>query len=150
MATVFGVGRAPVAPGTFGSAAGVILFLLLSGLSPVLYAVTLVGVTCLAIWAAEAYERQTGAHDDGRIVIDEVTGQLVALTPLVLAGRSRSFFLVVTGFVLFRVFDVWKPGPIRWLDRNVAGGAGVVLDDVLAGGFAAALLAGVVAVTGFE
>lgn len=150
MATVFGVGRAPVAPGTFGSAAGVILFLLLSGLSPVLYAVTLVGVTCLAIWAAEAYERQTGAHDDGRIVIDEVAGQLVALTPLVLAGRSRSFFLVVTGFVLFRVFDVWKPGPIRWLDRNVAGGAGVVLDDVLAGGFAAALLAGVVAVTGFE
>jgi len=150
LATVFGVGRAPVAPGTFGSAAGVILFLLLSGLSPVLYAVTLVGVTCLAIWAAEAYERQTGAHDDGRIVIDEVTGQLVALTPLVLAGRSRSFFLVVTGFVLFRVFDVWKPGPIRWLDRNVAGGAGVVLDDVLAGGFAAALLAGVVAVTGFE
>ncbi len=121
-----------------------VLFLLLSGLTPWLYAVTLVGVTCLAIWAADAYERQAGGHDDGRIVIDEVAGQLVALTPLVLAGRPRSLPLVVTGFVLFRVFDVWKPGPVRWLDRNVAGGAGVVLDDVLAGGLAAVALAAVV------
>ena len=116
------------------------LFAVLSRLSPMLYLLTSIAVVFLGIWAAEEFSRQAGTHDDGRIVIDEVVGQLLALVPLVLLARSGSVALVVTGFVLFRVFDVWKPGPVRWLERNLSGGAGVVMDDVLAGLFAAAAL----------
>ena len=116
------------------------LFAVLSRLSPMLYLLTSIAVVFLGIWAAEEFSRQAGTHDDGRIVIDEVVGQLLALVPLVLLARSGSVALVVTGFVLFRVFDVWKPGPVRWLERNLSGGAGVVMDDVLAGLIAAAAL----------
>ncbi len=140
IATCFGVGYCPVAPGTAGSAAGVVLFAGLSRLSPMLYLFTTAALTFLGIWAAEEFSRQSGTHDDGRIVIDEVAGQLLALAPLVFAGRRGSVPLVVTGFVLFRVFDVWKPGPVRWLERNLSGGAGVVMDDVLAGAFAAVVV----------
>jgi len=144
IATFFGVGYCPVAPGTAGAAAGLLLFAMLSHLSPMLYLLTCVALVFLGIWAAEEFSRQSGTHDDGRIVIDEVAGQLLSLVPLVLSGRSGSVPLVVTGFVLFRIFDVWKPGPVRWLERNLSGGAGVVMDDVLAGVFAAATL-GVIA-----
>jgi phosphatidylglycerophosphatase A len=105
-----------------------------------LYLLTCVAFVFLGIWAAEEFSRQSGTHDDGRIVIDEVVGQLLALAPLVLLGRRSSLPLVVTGFVLFRIFDVWKPGPVGWLDRNLSGGTGVVMDDVLAGVFAAGFL----------
>jgi phosphatidylglycerophosphatase A len=144
IATFFGVGYCPVAPGTAGAAAGLVLFAILSRLSPMLYLLTCVALVFLGIWAAEEFSRQSGTHDDGRIVIDEVAGQLLTLVPLVLSGRRGSVPLVVTGFVLFRIFDVWKPGPVRWLERNLSGGAGVVMDDVLAGVFAAATL-GVIA-----
>ena len=140
IATFFGVGYCPVAPGTAGAAAGVGLFALLSRLSPMLYLLTSVALVFLGIWAAEEFGRQSGTQDDGRIVIDEVAGQLLALVPLVFSGHRGSVALVVTGFVLFRVFDVWKPGPVRWLERNLSGGAGVVMDDVLAGLFAATAL----------
>jgi phosphatidylglycerophosphatase A len=140
IATFFGVGYCPVASGTAGSAAGVALFVALSRLSPLLYLLTCIALVFLGIWAAEEFGRQSGTHDDSRIVIDEVAGQLLTLVPLVLSGRSGSVPLVVTGFVLFRLFDVWKPGPVRWLERNLSGGAGVVMDDVLAGVFAATVL----------
>ena len=80
-------------------------------------------------------------EDDGRIVVDEIAGQLITLAPLLFFGRTRSLAWVVTGFVVFRCLDVWKPGPVRWLDQNVHGGAGVVLDDVLAGVFGAVAMA---------
>jgi phosphatidylglycerophosphatase A len=131
-----------VAPGTFGSAAGVLLFLLLSRLTPALYLVSVVGVIALGVWAAEEAERAFERKDDGRIVIDEVAGQLLTLAPLVFTGDTRSLAWLVTGFVTFRVLDVWKPGPARWAERSLAGGAGVVLDDVVAGAFGAAVLAG--------
>jgi phosphatidylglycerophosphatase A len=140
IATFFGVGYCPVAPGTAGAAAGLVLYAALSGLSPMLYLLTCVALVFLGIWAAEEFSRQSGIHDDGRIVIDEVAGQLLSLLPLVFLNRRGSIPLVVTGFVLFRVLDVWKPGPVRWLERNLSGGAGVVMDDVLAGVFAAAAL----------
>ena len=144
IATFFGVGYCPVASGTAGSAAGVLLFVALSRLSPMLYLLTCSALVFLGIWAAEEFGRQSGTHDDRRIVIDEVAGQLITLIPLVLSDRTGSLPLLVTGFVLFRVLDVWKPGPVRWLERNLSGGAGVVMDDVLAGVFAAATL-GVIA-----
>jgi phosphatidylglycerophosphatase A len=100
-----------------------------------LFLLSVAALIALGVWAADAMQRTTGTKDDPRIVIDEVAGQLLALAPLVALGRPKNFFLVVTGFVLFRVFDVWKPGPVRRLEAW-PGGVGVVMDDVLAGVFA--------------
>jgi len=149
IATGGGAGYAPVAPGTAGAAVGVALYWPLAALPLPLYAITAVGVTALGIWAAELAERTWGTKDDGRIVIDEIAGQLISLIPLlVFRGHSHSLAWIVTGFVAFRVFDVWKPGPARWLEENLPGGAGVVMDDVMAGVFAAALLAAAIALRG--
>jgi phosphatidylglycerophosphatase A len=142
LATGLGVGFAPVAPGTFGSALGVLLFVPLLRLPPGYYVIAVVVVAGLGIWAADVTERATGRHDDGRIVIDEVAGQLVTYAPLVFAPRGAPGLpvLLVTGFVTFRVLDIWKPGPVRWLERRVPGGAGVMADDLLAGALGAGLL----------
>jgi phosphatidylglycerophosphatase A len=142
VATAGGAGFAPLAPGTAGAAVGVVLHLLLATLGPWLYALGAVALLSLGIRAADAAERFYGRKDDGRIVIDEVVGQLLALAPLVLQGDRSPWLAVVTGFVAFRVFDVWKPEPVRRAER-LAGGAGVMLDDVVAGAFAAPLVAGV-------
>ena len=144
LATGLGVGFAPVAPGTFGSALGVLLCVPLLRLPPGYYLAALAAVTGLGIWAAEVTERATGRHDDGRIVIDEVAGQLLTLAPLAFAPRGGPGLpaLLVTGFVTFRVLDIWKPGPVRWLERRVPGGAGVMADDLLAGALGAGLLWG--------
>jgi phosphatidylglycerophosphatase A len=141
VATAAGAGFAPVAPGTAGAAVGVVLHLPLAGLGPWLYALGAVALLSLGIRAADAAERFYARKDDGRIVIDEVVGQLVALAPLALPGVGWSWLAVVTGFVAFRVFDVWKPAPARRAER-LAGGAGVMLDDVVAGALAAPLVAG--------
>lgn len=159
-----GFGYLPVAPGTAGSFAGVLVFLGLlalgAGVSPGhglwLYGVVLVVLLLLGIRAAGRAEVDFGRRDDGRIVIDEVVGQLVALAPLVIlsaggagtdprtlaAGSHGLLFAeVVTGFVLFRLFDVWKPGAIRWAEHRFEGGMGVMADDVVAGLHAAIALA---------
>jgi phosphatidylglycerophosphatase A len=100
----------------------------------------------LGIWSADAAERVFGRKDDRRIVIDEVGGQLVTLVPLLVLGSSRSLSALVTGFVLFRCFDIWKPGPVRWAERRFAGGVGVMMDDLVAGILAAVVLGAAVAV----
>lgn len=134
VATACGAGLSPLAPGTAGAAVGVVLYLAVFAAFPlVLFLLSVAALTALGIWAADAMQRATGVKDDPRIVIDEVAGQLLALAPLLALGRPTNSFLVVTGFVLFRLFDVWKPGPVRWLETNLPGGAGVVLDDVMAG-----------------
>jgi len=143
VATAAGAGYAPVAPGTFGSAVGVLLFVPLASLDPVLFAVTLAGLLALGIWAADHAERVFGQHDDGRIVIDEVVGQLITLTPLLVSGAIRSLPLLAVGFVVFRGLDIWKPGPVSWAERNFSGGAGVMLDDVAAGVLGAIALAAI-------
>ena len=93
-------------------------------------------VTAVGVWASTAAERDFARHDDGRIVIDEVAGQLLTLAPLVaLAPPSvlRSPPWLFAGFLLFRLLDIWKPGPVAWAERSFAGGAGVMMDDVFAG-----------------
>lgn len=115
-----------------------------TGFGLALFAVFLIGV-----WASGEAEVGFGRHDDGRIVIDEVVGQWVALAPLVPLGPVLVatgnfllfFWLLVTGFVLFRLFDVWKPGAIGFVERRLGGGLGVMADDVVAGLHAAILLA---------
>jgi phosphatidylglycerophosphatase A len=147
IAVAGGLGYVPIAPGTAGSLGGVLLFLLAlnvaTGISRasflVLYALAVGSLLLLGIRAAGRAEVDFGRRDDGRIVIDEVVGQLIALTPLVPLARDDLFLLfpeVVTGFVLFRLFDVWKPGAIRWAERRFEGGLGVMADDVVAGIYA--------------
>ena len=144
-----GAGLSPVAPGTAGSAVGVVVFLMLGRLSLPLFALTWLALLALSIWAADQAGREFGVIDDGRIVIDEVVGQLLALAPL-LGGRS-TWLLLVTGFVAFRVFDVWKPGLVGRAERTLPGGLGVVMDDVLAGVLAGLVVAaGVLAGLGAE
>jgi phosphatidylglycerophosphatase A len=136
VATAGGAGYALVAPGTFGSAVGVAVYLLLADLGAFLFGVTLLGLAFLGIWASDEAERAFGRKDDGRIVIDEVVGQLLTLAPLVaLAPPSalRSPPWLFAGFLLFRLLDIWKPGPVAWAERSFAGGAGVMMDDVFAG-----------------
>lgn len=143
LATAGGVGYAPIAPGTFGSALGVALFVPLSGFHPLLFALTAASLLALGVWAADCAEHFFGRKDDGRIVIDEVVGQLLALSPLLCfadLGGHTSLALLGAGFLLFRLFDIWKPGPVAWAERRFAGGAGVMLDDVAAGALAAAAL----------
>lgn len=144
VATGAGAGYSPVASGTTGAAVGALLFWPLAALSLPVYVATVAGAIALAVWAADAMTRRWATDDDGRIVADEIAGQLVTLAPLVALGRGRSLAWVVTGFVLFRLYDIWKPGPVRWLEENLRGGAGVVMDDVAAGVLGAATLAALV------
>jgi phosphatidylglycerophosphatase A len=143
IATVAGTGYAPIASGTAGAAVGVGVFWLLSALHPVLYGLTVVALLFLGIWASDEAERIFEKKDDGRIVIDEVVGQLVALFPLLVLGGSEaihSIALLTAGFLLFRLFDIWKPGLVGRAERNFSGGIGVMLDDVVAGAFSALAL----------
>lgn len=129
-------GLSPVAPGTVGSVAAVPVGLGLVALGglPALIA-GLGAVTLLGLWASARYMARSGRHDPGEVVIDEVAGQWIALLPAGLDPLS-----VLMAFVLFRFFDIVKPWPVRWADRHVGGGLGVMLDDLLAGALAAGLL----------
>jgi phosphatidylglycerophosphatase A len=148
LATAAGTGYLPIAPGTWGSALAVLIFVLFSPVGFWLFGLSLVALCFLGIWAAELAERDFGRKDDGRIVIDEVVGQLLTLAPLMIWGSSRSPLALVTGFVLFRCFDIWKPGPVGWSERHFTGGLGVMMDDVVAGLLGAIVLgAGLVLVT---
>ncbi|MDP6977885.1 MAG: phosphatidylglycerophosphatase A [Myxococcota bacterium] len=151
VATAGGVGFLPLAPGTFGALVGVGLFVLLSGEGFFLYLCTTLVLGALGVWASGQAEHFFGREDDGRIVIDEVVGQLITFAPLVgVLGVERlpraSFFaLVVTGFVAFRVFDIAKPGWIGKVEKNTHGGAGVMADDIAAGLMGALVVAAVAA-----
>jgi phosphatidylglycerophosphatase A len=120
-----------------------LIFVLFSPVGPALFGLSWVGLLALGVWAAERAERIYG-EDDGRIVIDEVLGQLLTLAPLLFWGPP-SFFGLVTGFVTFRLLDIWKPGPIGWAERHFEGGVGVVADDVVAGALGAVLMAALAA-----
>ncbi len=128
VATCGYVGYAPVAPGTFGSAAGLVLFWAIraSG-SPVIEAGVIALLVAAGTWSATVAERQLGQPDPGPIVIDEVAGMLITLAfiPVGTAG-------VVVGFFLFRLLDIVKPWPARRFERLPAG-LGVMADDVMAG-----------------
>jgi phosphatidylglycerophosphatase A len=143
LATAGGAGLLPVAPGTWGSAVAVVLCWAWRALGggPLGFWVAIAVATAVGVWAAGATERITGRPDDGRIVIDEVAGQWLTLAPVVAwAPEGALFPSLVTGFVLFRLLDIAKPGPVRWAERHFAGGVGVMADDVVAGAMGAALM----------
>jgi phosphatidylglycerophosphatase A len=136
LATWFGAGLLPWAPGTWGSLAavpfGVALFWL-SGPFGLLLATA--GVFVIGLWAAHSYEQVAAIKDPGAIVIDEVAGQWLALIP---AGLNPVG--VVLAFILFRAFDVTKPWPVGWADRHLKGAFGIMADDIIAGLYAAVLV----------
>lgn len=146
IATVGGVGLLRPAPGTWGSVAGLILGVLVHMLGgAVLLVLATVAVTLVGYWAV-LQEVGTSAEDPSEIVIDEVAGQWVALWPVsVGASLTGSDILalypgLIVAFVAFRAFDILKPGPVGWADRQ-HGAFGIMADDVIAGWLAAMIVA---------
>jgi phosphatidylglycerophosphatase A len=138
-----GVGYLPLMPGTFGSLLSVGMFLLLTRVAAgtVLVAVVLVLIlafTVAGIWAGTRTEQLCGRKDPGKVVVDEVAGQFVALFPLTLVTRWSTAAVIVS-FILFRFFDIVKPYPANRL-QEMNGGAGVMFDDLVAGVYGAAIV----------
>ena len=133
----FGAGLAPRAPGTFGSAVGIVIAWWMLDLPLVARIGVVLAVIGLGIWICGESARRLGKHDDQRIVLDEIAG--VLLTSLGVA--EKSFFALALVFVFFRLFDIWKPWPIRDVDHSLKGGLGIMLDDLIAALYAAACVA---------
>jgi phosphatidylglycerophosphatase A len=136
----FGSGLAPKAPGTFGTLAAIPLWLLIQMLSWPMYLAVVIAAFALGVWVCDRTARDMGVHDHGALVWDEFVGLWITLAAIPLALVPLHWFWITAGVIVFRVFDIWKPWPIRWFDRNVHGGLGVMLDDAVAGVFALAVL----------
>lgn len=136
LACGFGSGLVPRAQGTAGSLTALLPWLLLRQLPLWAYLAVIVLGFVIGVAACNVAGKAIGVADHRSVVWDEFIGQWLALIPALVAP----WWAVVTGFVLFRLFDVWKPWPIGWLDRRMKGGLGVMVDDVVAGAFAAIAL----------
>ena len=160
-----GVGYLPIAPGTWGSLVGVGLYVLLrlavfpaiwtegnqAMYSPRFLALELVVIcliTVLGVWAASVAERVLRIKDPGRVVVDEVAGQLIALVPVPLAMETGWPYWLIAAFLLFRFFDIVKPYPARKFE-SLHGGLGIMADDLVAGAYAAIVVAAMVALRWF-
>ena len=136
LATGFGSGLSPVAPGTVGSAIALpIWWFVFADLAPLLQLVVVAALTAAAIGVVDRACRAARVGDASAIVLDEFVGQWIALL-----GAPKSAVVLGVAFVLFRLFDIAKPWPVSWADRRLGGGLGVVLDDVAAGVLAAVVL----------
>lgn len=127
----FGSGAAKYAPGTFGTLAAIPFYWLMQGLAIGWYVAITVILFLLGVWLCDRTARDIGVHDHGGIVWDEIVGYLVTMI-----AAPQGWLWIAVGFVLFRLFDIWKPWPVKWCDRKVDGGLGIMLDDVLAAGYA--------------
>ena len=124
-------GYLPKAPGTWGSAVGVLIWLLI-GRMDLLPFLTVIGVLFIVgVVSGGAAEKIIDRVDPRPVVIDEIVGQLIALTAVPLHPAA-----ILLSFLLFRIFDIWKPFPANWIDRHLCGGWGIMLDDVVAGLYA--------------
>jgi phosphatidylglycerophosphatase A len=133
----FGAGRAPFAPGTFGTLLAVPLYLAVQSWSPAAYAALVAALFGAGVWFCHMAAQDMGEPDPSAVVWDEVVGYLVAMFQ-----APAGWPWIVGGFLLFRLFDIWKPFPIRRLERRLPGGWGVMVDDVLAGVYAGLVLHG--------
>jgi phosphatidylglycerophosphatase A len=128
----FGSGLAPIAPGTAGSALGLLLFIpALYAPLPVQLGIIFIGFV-LGVWVSDRVAKHMEVKDPGGIVWDEFIGMWVTLLWL------PSLIWLLPAFLLFRLFDIWKPWPVRFADEKLSGGYGIMLDDVLAGLYALA------------
>ena len=135
LALGFGSGLAPKAPGTFGTLAALPLVWLLAMLSLGWSAAVIVAGAVLGVFVCDVVSRDIGADDHGAIVWDEIIGFAITLWAVPFTTQN-----VLIAFVLFRLLDIIKPWPIRWFDRNLHGGLGVMMDDIVAGVLACLLL----------
>jgi len=138
LALGFGSGAAPKAPGTCGTLVAVIIYWPLSQLSPEHYLLMLLVTSVMGIYICGQTAKELGVHDHGSIVWDEFVGFWITMF-----AAPVGWVWVVVGFVLFRFFDIIKPWPISWIDKNITGGFGIMLDDVIAGVMAAGVLQGI-------
>ncbi len=144
LATWFGSGLLPKAPGTWGSLAALpfaYLIVALAGTWGLLAAAVV--ATLVGVWAGGVYAARSGQDDPQTVVIDEVAGQWLALAPV---AHNQDLRLYAVAFLAFRFFDIVKVWPARAIDRRMKGGWGIMLDDVVAGAYAAAVTYGVVLV----
>ncbi|HAU2019713.1 TPA: phosphatidylglycerophosphatase A, partial [Legionella pneumophila] len=123
----FGSGLMSIAPGTWGTLAAIPLYLLMINAHWSIYLLWTALAFALGVWVSDRVTEDLGVHDYKGIVWDEVVGYLLTMF---LAPKGISWMLI--GFILFRIFDIWKPQPIRMIDQRVHGGLGIMLDDVLA------------------
>jgi len=138
LALGFGTGAAPKAPGTCGTLVAVLIYWPLSQLSPEHYLLMLLVTSVMGIYICGQTAKDLGVHDHGSIVWDEFVGFWITMF-----AAPVGWVWVVVGFVLFRFFDIIKPWPISWIDKNITGGFGIMLDDVIAGVMAAGVLQGI-------
>ena len=132
LATVFGIGRVPFASGTVATLiAGVPCFLAVGSLSPPSQIYLALLLFALGVYVSDEAEREIGRTDPGEVVIDELCGYLVAMI-----GHPVTFPSILAGFFFFRLFDIWKPWPLRILESRLKGGLGIMADDVGAGIYA--------------
>lgn len=143
----FGAGLAPIAPGTLGTLLAFPLYWLMAGLPAWAYLAAVAALFAAGVAAAGFTSAALGVHDHRAIVIDEVAGMLLGLFHLP-AGAPGGWVWLVLAFLLFRALDVLKPWPISWADRRVAGGFGIMLDDLLAGVFTLAVMQALLWVAG--
>lgn len=130
------MGKAPLAPGTAGSVAGLLFAVLAWAGGFAVYLVATTIVVFAGTWAAAVYERTSRIHDDKRIVVDEAAGMMI-----VLAGwEEPTIPVLVLAFAAFRLLDILKPWPLSWIDRRIGGGLGVMADDIAAGVIGIAIL----------
>jgi len=130
-----GTGNVPFAPGSVGSLLGIPLYFILAPLSLPLQVISLITFTCLAIYIAHFAESEFDKKDPSAIVIDEIVGMMWALCFIPL-----TLFNIIAAFLLFRFFDIFKIFPANYLEKRLKGGWAIVLDDVVAGIYAGALL----------
>tara|TARA_A100001037_G_scaffold166975_1_gene150139 strand:- start:6281 stop:6775 length:495 start_codon:yes stop_codon:yes gene_type:complete len=136
ISTCIGIGYLPFAPGTWGSLAALpISWLVLLHGSRGLLLITSIALFCIGVMVTNFYERRCGTSDPGCIVIDEFVGQM-----LVLCVASPDLIQFILGFTLFRVMDIFKPWPVSIVDKNIKGGFGIMLDDIVAAIYAAIVL----------
>ncbi len=130
-----GSGAMPVAPGTFGTLVAIPCYLLLRQLPPTAYLIFTIGFIIFSSWLCDYISKQTHTHDHPGMCIDEFAGFFVTML-----YAPTGWTWIATGFVLFRIFDILKPWPISYVDKNIHGGFGMVLDDVLAGLLSCAII----------
>jgi len=135
IASGFGSGFSPRAPGTVGTAAALLPWLWLRMLPLPFYALAVLIAFAIGVWASSWVVRRSGVQDPQVVVWDEFVGVWIALV-----AAPTGWIWMLAGFALFRLFDIWKPWPVSWADEKIGGGVGVMLDDVFAGVYALVVL----------
>lgn len=135
----FGSGLVKKAPGTMGTVAAIPIYLLMAQFNFWIFSLLTLIITITGIWICDLAAKKLDVHDFGGIVWDEIAGYLITMW-FTVAFIPYSWSAIITGFILFRLFDIFKPQPIKWIDSQVEGGLGIMLDDVIAAVFAGLLL----------